>query len=94
MFKRIELHGRKFVLAYICSAASQVTQSILDVEEEDDRGEYNEEIIAHCSDHMPSPYFETNDFLEAFENQCNQVSRCSSFLPIRRTHLFFRTSTS
>ena len=36
---------------------------------------YNEEIIAQCAQPMPNPYFVSDDFLDAFENQCNQVSR-------------------
>lgn len=57
-------------------AASQVTSGLLDAEEEDDKGEYNEEIIYQCTKPMPNQYFGTDSFLEAFENQCNQVSRC------------------
>ena len=56
-------------------AASQVTRGLLDVEEEEDKGEYNEEIILQCAKPMPNPYFHSDEFLEAFENQCNQVSR-------------------
>lgn len=69
-----------------CRAASQVTSGLLDVEEEDDKGEYNEEIIYQCTKPMPNPYFGTDSFLEAFENQCNQVSRwCSKGLTLQST---------
>ena len=61
-----------------CRAASQVTSGLLDVEEEEDKGEYNEEIIYQCTKPMPNQYFGTDSFLEAFENQCNQVSRVES----------------
>ena len=50
-------------------AASQITQGILDVDEEQDQEEYNEEIIKQCNEPMPNSYFASSDFLEAFENQ-------------------------
>ena len=56
-------------------AASQVTSNLLESEEEEDRGVYNEEIIAECAKPMPNPYFVSDDFLEAFKNQCTQVSK-------------------
>lgn len=62
-------------------AASQITQGILDVEDEEDKEEYNEEIIKQCNEPMPNPYFASDDFLEAFENQCNQIS-CFPFHPL------------
>ena len=52
-----------------------MTSGLLDAEEEEDKGVYNEEIIAQCAQPMPNPYFVSDDFLDAFENQCNQVSR-------------------
>ena len=55
-------------------AASQATQSILDAAEEEDRGAYNEEIINICSKPVPNPYFESDEFLEIFEQQCQQMS--------------------
>ena len=55
-------------------AASQVTQSILDAAEEEDRGAYNEEIINICSKPILNPYFESDAFLEIFEQQCQQMS--------------------
>ena len=57
----------------ISRAASQITQGILDVDEEQDQEEYNEEIIRQCNEPMPNSYFASSDFLEAFENQCNQI---------------------
>ncbi|KNB42372.1 serine threonine protein, partial [Blastocystis sp. subtype 4] len=57
----------------ISRAASQITRGLLDVEEEEDKGEYNEEIITQCAKPMPNTFFMSDDFLEAFENQCNQV---------------------
>ena len=56
------------------SAASQVTQSIFDFEDEKDTDAYNEEIISHCADPMPSSFFLSEDFLDAFENQCEEIS--------------------
>ena len=51
------------------------------MEEEEDKGEYNEEIIRQCAKPMPNPYFHSDEFLEAFENQCNQVSKnCDGFV--------------
>ena len=63
---------RRFLIS---RAASQITRGLLDVEEEEDKGEYNEEIITQCAKPMPNTFFMSDDFLEAFENQCNQVSK-------------------
>ena len=68
-------------------AASQITQGILDVDEEQDQEEYNEEIIRQCNEPMPNSYFASSDFLEAFENQCNQISRIVC-LHSRVEHIF------
>ena len=84
MFKRTVSLGRKMVASWLSHrnrAASQVTRGLLDVEEEEDKGEYNEEIIRQCAQPMPNPYFHSDEFLEAFENQCNQVSKnCDGFV--------------
>lgn len=48
---------------------------MLDIDDFDFSNAYNEEIIYQCFEPMPNPYFLSNDFLEAFESQCNQVSR-------------------
>ena len=68
-----------FILCFIFRAASQVTSNLLDCDDEDETNEYNEEIITQCCKPMPNNYFLTDDFLEAFENQCNQVSKISYF---------------
>ena len=68
-----------FILCFIFRAASQVTSNLLDCDDEDETNEYNEEIITQCCKPMPNSYFLTDDFLEAFENQCNQVSKISYF---------------
>ena len=68
-------------------AASQITQGILDVDEEQDQEEYNEEIIKQCNEPMPNSYFASSDFLEAFENQCNQIS-CVFCLRSPVEHIF------
>ncbi|KAM7457722.1 hypothetical protein BLSTO_01509 [Blastocystis sp. subtype 1] len=59
----------------ISRAASQVTSGLLEENEEDDNEEFNEAIIKQCEMPMPNDYFCTDDFLEVFENQCNQVKR-------------------
>ena len=50
------------------------------MEEENDQEEYNERIIEECGQNMPNQYFLTDDFVEAFENQCNQISRIKSHI--------------
>ena len=55
-------------------AASQATQSLLESNEEEDRGAYNEEIINRCAEEFPNPYFSTDEFLDVFEQQCQQMS--------------------
>ena len=56
-------------------AASQVTQSLLECEEEEeDRDAYNEDIINLCAQPHPNPFFQSNSFLEIFEHQCQQMS--------------------
>ena len=74
-------------------AASQVASGLLDVEEEDDKGEYNEEIIYQCTKPMPNQYFGTDSFLEAFENQCNQVSWYDGEAFTCRVHFQFGASS-
>ena len=95
MFKRTEFLGMYLNEAFSNRAASQVTQSIFDFEDEKDTDAYNEEIISHCADPMPSSFFLSEDFLDAFENQCEEVST-SYFLYIKpsRAHIFLRTSYS
>ena len=68
-----------FILCFIFRAASQVTSNLLDCDDDDETNEYNEEIISQCCKPMPNNYFLTDDFLEAFENQCNQVSKIFVF---------------
>ena len=80
-YKRIASQGDSVSDSVMCRAASQITQGILDVEDEEDKEEYNEEIIKQCNEPMPNPYFASDDFLEAFENQCNQIS-CFPFHPL------------
>lgn len=78
MCKRTEFPGKGLGgnrRDHLFRASSLVTRGLFEVEEEEDKGEYNEEIIRQCAKPMPNPYFHTDDFLEAFENQCNQVSR-------------------
>lgn len=64
----------------ISRAASQVTSGLLDVDEDEKDEEYNEIIIEECNRPMPNSYFDSDEFLEAFENQCNQISNNSSYL--------------
>ena len=71
----------------MCRAASQVTSGLLEENEEDDNEEFNEAIIKQCEMPMPNDYFCTDDFLEVFENQCNQVSCLVPFLFTARAHL-------
>lgn len=65
---------------YYCRAASQATQSLLESTEEEDKGAYNEEIINICSQSFPNSFFDSDDFLEIFEQQCQQMSIAFSFL--------------
>ena len=64
----------------ISRAASQVTSGLLDVDEDEKDEEYNEIIIEECGRPMPNSYFNSDEFLEAFENQCNEISIDSYFL--------------
>lgn len=86
--RRTESQGMRIWLKWLISrAASQVTGNLLDVEEEEDKGEYNEIIIEECGRTMPNSYFDSDDFLEAFENQCNQISGYLEWVMIHRTYL-------
>lgn len=84
----------RLILLYIliCRAASQVTSNLLECEEEDEVNEYNEEIIAQCSRGVPNNYFISADFLESFENQCNQVSKIFFIQLNFRIYIQFRTA--
>ena len=57
-----------------------MTSGLLDVEEDEKDEEYNEIIIEECGRPMPNSYFDSDEFLEAFENQCNQISTDSYHL--------------
>ena len=57
-----------------------MTSGLLDVEEDEKDEEYNEIIIEECGRPMPNSYFDSDEFLEVFENQCNQISTDSYHL--------------
>lgn len=51
------------------------TQNVLDFDDDEFiHEEYNEDIIKHCNEPPPSDYFTSEEFLQAFETQCTQVS--------------------
>lgn len=71
-----------------------MTSGLLEENEEDDDEEFNEMIIKQCGMPMPNEYFCSDDFLDVFENQCNQVSRHMFYFFTVRAHLRVRTSYS